>query len=267
VSVTQDLFISHAGADKSRFIEPMSKKLAEYGVTFWLDNIEIAWGDNVPMRINDGLRHSSYLLLCLSPRFLCKNWPEAELSAMFSVQTDTGKKRILPLILEGKDQVLSEYPLLSSLAYREYTQPTETAKLIADFIGKIPKDASDLKILIESVHTGSLCNLRVPPNVSVRWLTDQAKRGVGVSEEAVTGAYMSFRVRWVLIDVRVEEEWLAMPRWKKREIYALLRVGDQTVASRSETDRLSKIGIEDGITFHMYAIEDEDFDPPCLSMP
>jgi hypothetical protein len=263
VSATQDLFISHAGADKLKYIEPMSRKLAEYGVTYWLDNIEVAWGDSVPLRINDGLRRSSYVLLCLSPRFLHRNWPEAELAAAFSVQTDSGRKRVLPLILEGKEQVLSEYPLLSSLAYREYTQPDETAKLIADFIGKTVTDSSALKIRVESVHTGSLCNLQVPLNVSVRWLVDQAQRGIGVSEEAVTGAYTPFRVRWVLVDARAESDWAAMPRWVKRQTYALVRDGDKTIVSKSETDRLRDIRVYDGVVFHMYAIEDEELDPPA----
>ena len=208
---TQDLFISHASADKAVYVDPLCASLASSGVTYWLDTDEISWGSNVPMRINEGLRQSTYVLLCLSPNFIRRPWPESELSAAFAVQTDTGRKRVLPLILEGKDQILDAYPLLASLAYREYTGATETAKALSDFVGKTPPSATDISILVESVHTEAVCNLRVPPTVSLKWLTDRAMRGMGVSSQADTGAYQSFRVRWVLVDVRAEREWNAMP--------------------------------------------------------
>ena len=188
VKKTQDLFISHAGADEERFIGPLTARLVEHDVTFWLDNLEVAWGDSVPLRINEGLRQSRYLLLCLSPQFLRRRWPETELAAAFAVQTESGQRRVLPLILEAKEQVLAEYPLLAATAYREYTDPDTVAKELANVIGKPPTDPTAVNIVIESVHTGHLCNLRVPRNVSIRWLRDQAQRGLGVREAADTGA-------------------------------------------------------------------------------
>lgn len=258
---TQDLFISHAGADKAKFIEPLSQKLAEYGVTYWLDSIEIAWGDNVPLRLNDGLRLCTYVLLCLSPRFLKRTWPEAELSAAFTMQTDSGAKRVLPLILDGKEQVLSQYPLLSSLAYREFTQPAETARQIADFVGKSHRDPTSLNVVIESVHTGALCNLRIPPNVSVRWLADRAGLAMGLSTKAETGAYTPFHIRWVLVDTKAETEWLALSRVEQREVHAIVKTAGNARISKKKTDKLRDIGVYEGVVLHMYAVEDEDYPP------
>jgi hypothetical protein len=41
---TQDIFISHASLDKQNYILPLESALTTYGVSFWLDNIEIGWG-------------------------------------------------------------------------------------------------------------------------------------------------------------------------------------------------------------------------------
>jgi hypothetical protein len=262
---TQDLFISHASADKAGYIEPLCASLASSDVTYWLDTDEISWGSNVPMRINEGLRQSTYVLLCLSPNFIKRRWPESELSAAFSVQTDTGRQRVLPLILEGKDQVLDAYPLLASLAYREYTGATETAKALCDFVGKTSASVTNISILVESVHTGAVCNLRVPPTVSLKWLTDRAMRGMGLSEQADTGAYQPFRVRWVLVDVRAETVWSAMPRYEKRGVTALVFVDGKAHSIYDDRTRLGKTGISGTVTMHMYAIEDENFGIPCAS--
>jgi hypothetical protein len=114
----QDLFLSHTSDDKARYIQPLSESLTTRKITYWLDSVEIGWGDNIPLRINEGLRTSRYLLLCLSRSFLNRRWPEAEMTSALARQNATGQKQVLPLILNSKDLVLSQYPVLASLAYK-----------------------------------------------------------------------------------------------------------------------------------------------------
>ena len=73
---------------------------------------------------------------------------------------------------------------------------------------------------------------------------------------------MQFRVRWVLVDQRAEDEWSVLPRGKKRKVHAMVKAGDKIKTSHRERDRLADLGIYDGIVFHMYAIEDEQHEPP-----
>ena len=117
-----DVFISHAGRDKERYVQPLVDALQDRGVTFWLDSIEVTWGDSVTRNINQGLAHSRFLLLCLSSSFVDRPWPEAEMGAAVAQQNAFGTKRVLPLILYDKDVVLSRYPLLADLAYREFSK-------------------------------------------------------------------------------------------------------------------------------------------------
>jgi hypothetical protein len=121
---------------------------------------------------------------------------------------------------------------------------------------------------VESVHTGHLCNVLTSPRVSIKWLTDTPQKGMRVSELADTGAFAPFRVRWVLVDSRAEAEWRSLPRYVQRRLRAVVAGYEEPFVSISDSDRLEDIGIEDGIVFHLYAIEDEEhYPPPCASSP
>jgi hypothetical protein len=259
----QDLFLSHAGDDKVRYIQPLAESLVAKKITFWLDALEISWGDNVLLRINEGLRRSRYLLLCLSRSFLNRPWPESEMASALAIQNATGQKRVLPLILNSKDLVLNQYPILAALAYKEYKgSPDAIADELATLL-RLPGDEPQqlgLHITVESVHTGKLCNIQVSPKVSVRWLADRAQRGLGVSKLAETGAYLPFRVKWVLVDVQAENQWRKLPRWTQSRLYAVVQNGQQPKFSEHDSDRLEDLGIQDGTVFHLYAVDDDRYE-------
>jgi hypothetical protein len=262
MKTVQDLFISHAGADKAEYVLPLTQALREQKVTFWLDSSEIAWGDNIVMKINEGLRESKFALLCLSKNFLRRPWPENELSSILAIQNNTGMKRVLPLILNAKEEILDTYPLLAALAYREFSAGTLTlASELAGLLKKPKKAKGLLKVLIESVHTGQLCNLEIPPNVSVKWLSTKAQSGMGFKEAADVGAFLPFRIRWVLVDVKVEEDWHSLSRDIQSRIKAIIASDYGPKISYADEDRLDKLGIYDGVVFHLYAIEDISYGP------
>jgi hypothetical protein len=184
------------------------------------------------------------------------------MASALAIENNTGQKRVLPLILNSKTRVLKYYPLLLSLNYREYIDPPDTlADEIMTLARKRARWRGELHIIVESIHTGQICNIQVSPKVSVRWLVDNAQKGLGFTEEADTGAYIPFRVRWVLVDVRAEKKWLSLPRRVQRGLRAAVQTKAGLKLSRSERDRLEDIGIYDGIVFHLYQIEDEDYGP------
>lgn len=256
----QDLFVSHAGSDKEKYILPLTEAFAAQGITFWLDTIEIGWGDSVVLRINEGLRGSRFVLLCLSHNFIERPWSESELTAALAIQNATGVKRVLPLILNSKDEVLSQYPLLAGVAYREYkNNPDEVAHDVVAIV-KSPRSSSDsVRVVVESAHTGKLCNLSVSPRVSVKWLSQKGQAGLGVTELASAGGFVQFRLKWVLVDVKARGEFLALPRAEQRRIRAVVAANDGAVFSYSDTARLADIGAYDGIVFNLHAVEDEDY--------
>ena len=259
----QDLFLSHASADKEEYVDTLADALAAKDITFWLDASKIEWGDSIFSKINEGLRSAQFGLICLSANFLQRPWPESELSAVFSMQNDSNVKRALPLILNSKSEVLSTYPLLSGMSYREYSEgPDVLATKIAKLLDHKPRSSNDLLITVEGVHTGKLCRVRAFARASVEWLAKKAQSGLGVYDALKTGSYGEFHVRWVLVDIDVEKQWRSMSRQKKRKIHALVSTGDNTITSVDERDRLVDLQVRDNSTFHLYAIEDERFEPP-----
>jgi hypothetical protein len=170
------------------------------------------------------------------------------------------------LILNAKESVLSAYPLLASLSYKEYAEPPD---ILVDDLERIvrptQKAQGTINVNVESVHTGKLCNIDVSPRVSVRWLADRAQNALGVSDLAHTGAYEPFRIKWVLVDAKVENAWLKMPRRQKREMHAVVAGKDGPKLCKSDLERLADIGVVDGTVFHLYPIEDERYNSPAAS--
>jgi hypothetical protein len=226
--------------------------------------MEIGWGDSIPLRINDGLRKSRYVLLCLSRNFLQRHWPEAELASALAIQNATGKTRVLPLILNSKQMILNTYPLLAGIAYKDYSDPFALAEELVILIRPEGKQNSDqLHVTVESIHTGKACDIYVSPRASIKWLVDQAQQGLGLSDQADTGAYEPFRVKWVLVDTRAEDAWNDMRRSDKRGLSAVLHTSTGPRLITTDRYRIEDGGVSDGAVFHLYAIEDERYDPPA----
>jgi hypothetical protein len=254
----QDVFISHASADKERYISALTRELDVRRVTYWLDTLEIGWGDVVVEKINDGLRDSRFLLLCLSGNFLKRPWTEAEMSAAIDIQIN-GRKRVLPLILDDKELVLRHYPLISRLAYKEFsTGPARIAEEIARlFANPNVKRDGMIHVRVESAHTGELCNLDLSPSASVEWLLEKAKLGLSVRDTAHAGAFEQISVRWNLVDVKVEKDWKQLPYEVRFETRAMVEGRDGLRTTEDTSTRLSELGVDDTV-FHLYGFPERE---------
>lgn len=255
MNVMQDVFISHASRDKEEYILPLIHALSAKNVTYWLDAAEIRWGDSFVGKINEGLRTSRRLLVCLSENFLKMRWPKLEMDSAFAQQADSGETRVLPLILNSQEDVLAAYPLLRSLNFRLFEQGVES---IAEDLAALREGAGGgrkgLHIRIESAHSGRLCDVIESPAVSVEWLASKARAALGGKETAKTGAIASFQIRWILVDVKAESRWREMTETDQRKIWALAKVGDGFRAARKGIVTLEKLGVRDGTVSHLYGI-------------
>ena len=134
ISAEFDLFISHAGADKKKYILPLVAALERKGLTFWIDERNLAIGDSLTMGINEGLRRSRYVLLCLSQAFLGRPWPEAELGAAMALQNSLGQKRLLPVVFDSPEAIFERYPLLADKLYVAGNDLGRVAEVVFDFL-------------------------------------------------------------------------------------------------------------------------------------
>jgi tetratricopeptide (TPR) repeat protein len=111
-----DLFVSHAHEDKAEVVEPLVAALQERGLQVWYDDQQITLGDDFRRQIEHGLAHSRFGVVVLSPSF-AKYWTEAELSALYGLESVLGSKRILPVRHQlMPQQVTLQWPLLATRA-------------------------------------------------------------------------------------------------------------------------------------------------------
>jgi len=252
----QDVFISHASQDKHEYVLPLVTALSSKGVTYWLDATEISWGDSIVGKINEGFKTSRRVLLCLSRRFLERKWPQAELDSALAQQIESGETRVLPLILNSREEVLSTYPLLRSSAYRLFEQGVEA---IADEVAALsaverrPRQGL-LRIRIESAHSGRLCDVIESPAVSIAWLASKAKAALGGKDGVDAGGLELLPMRWILVDVNAEDHWKGMSEREKRELFAIVKVGDDARTATADTTSLRDLGVQDETVFHLYGI-------------
>jgi len=116
----RDVFLCHASADKDAYVRPFASALQENGITYWLDEAEIGWGDRITEKINVGLAQSRVIVVFLSNAFLQRNWPQAELGSVLNLEASTGEVLVLPLLMAPEPLVFAQYPLLRDKKFQRW---------------------------------------------------------------------------------------------------------------------------------------------------
>jgi hypothetical protein len=117
----RDIFICHASEDKSTVVRPLNNAFQQAGISCWVDEAEINWGDSITQKVNEGLRLSRFVIVVLSEAFPDKPWPERELNAVLNIEASTSVVKVLPLLVGNKptrDRILHRYPLLNDKFYQ-----------------------------------------------------------------------------------------------------------------------------------------------------
>lgn len=112
----REVFICHASEDKAAVVEPIVREMGRQGITHWYDQAEIAWGDSLTAKINEGLQNSRYVIVVLSQSFISKNWPKRELNAALNLEAASGEVKVLPLVCgtaSAQEAIISQFPLLN----------------------------------------------------------------------------------------------------------------------------------------------------------
>lgn len=84
-----DAFLSYAGEDKTDVVQPLTTMLSDGALKIWVGYRELRIGDSLVGRISEGLRHSRYGIVVLSPSFFKKPWPKTELDAILPLINPT----------------------------------------------------------------------------------------------------------------------------------------------------------------------------------
>lgn len=134
-----DVFLSHAKGD-SELIAEVTKGFRDAGISYWMDEEQITFGDPVIGKIEDGLRDSRLVVVALSEALGQNGYSRAEYSAILyrEFSGDTAR-RVIPLSLDGSDSERA-IPLLLSEKMRADLTKKESFESLIKFIKNL--DAS-----------------------------------------------------------------------------------------------------------------------------
>jgi len=128
-----DLYVSYASQDKD-FARSLVSELAAQGISVWFDEGEIRVGDDILRHIEEGLEHSRYFVLIVSPAFFERSWTQFELGVALA-RPEVGKARVLPIYLGvDADTVRQHMPLLADKLAVDGSKysANEIARIIAE---------------------------------------------------------------------------------------------------------------------------------------
>ena len=138
-----DVFISHAWEDKASFVDEFVQLLEDRNLHVWYDKSKIKWGDSMRAKIDEGLRHSKFGIVVLSPDYIAegKYWTKTELDSLFQLESINGKM-ILPIWHNlTKKQVMDFSP---SIAGRlAMNTASMTPEEIADKLQELLQDIAE----------------------------------------------------------------------------------------------------------------------------
>ena len=111
-----DVFISHANADKSDYVDELYLTLRKLGINIFYDSEVLSWGDNWKQVILNGTEKSEFAIIVISENFFGREWTERELDEFLKRQNVNGQKIVLPLLYNITfEQLKDKYPTLSEI--------------------------------------------------------------------------------------------------------------------------------------------------------
>lgn len=126
----KDVFIGHASEDKMEYVYPLVEAFKLFGITYWLDEAEIKWGESIVEKINNGILNSQFVLFLLSESFLKKRWPKKEINAALSLEIFSGEIKVLPLLIAPQKVIFTDFPIICDKYYINWQDPITISKQV-----------------------------------------------------------------------------------------------------------------------------------------
>ena len=93
------VFLSHSSKDKQA-VRKLAEDLRAAGVDVWLDEEQIAAGESIAQKLQEGLKRSAYLAIWLTENATSSGWVETEWQTMLHKEIAEHRIIVLPLLAE-----------------------------------------------------------------------------------------------------------------------------------------------------------------------
>lgn len=129
------VFISHNNFNKD-IAREIGLFLAAENINVWFDEWNIAPGESIPSKVNNGLELCTHFLLLWSEKASKAPWVQVEMNATIGRMLSTGNVKIIPIMLDRTPLPT----IISSYKYIKYMSGTEKdrSKIIQSVTGKEP---------------------------------------------------------------------------------------------------------------------------------
>lgn len=165
------VFLCHASADKPR-VQTLAEDLRAAGVDVWLDEERIGPGDNLALKVSEGLGLSSHIVVCMSERFFTSTWVQHEWSTLFNREIEDRRTRVIPVLIDDFPKVIPpSFALLAAKRYIDLRGPgrssgmTLLARWILDENAGVPEPGSPGILVRPRRATGVTALRRSTPRV------------------------------------------------------------------------------------------------------
>jgi len=116
---TKDVFISYSTIDSTE-ISDFVALLKNSGINFFLDKIDIGWGESISERVFSGIETSRYVVVFISRNSLNSTWVKNEINAAFQREIESKFITLLPILCCPQDEFFAEFPFLQSKKYLRF---------------------------------------------------------------------------------------------------------------------------------------------------
>jgi len=108
-------FLSHNSKDK-HLVRQVATSLYTFGIEVWFDEWEVLPGDSITVKIEEGLKKSSHLVVFLSKAAIESSWVKEEMNVALYHAISSRKMKVIPVILEDCETptIISSYARIVS---------------------------------------------------------------------------------------------------------------------------------------------------------
>ncbi len=106
-----NVFLSHSAKDKA-VVRPLAERLRQDGLKVWFDEWQIEPGHSIPAKIEEGLEHSSELVLCMSANAFGSDWAQLEAGTFRFRDPLNKERRFIPSRFDDHTAACSSAPEL-----------------------------------------------------------------------------------------------------------------------------------------------------------
>lgn len=142
------VFISHSGKDKE-IAEEIAIFLVAEDIGIWFDEWEIAAGDSIPGKVNQGLANCTHFLILWSKNSLGSSWVQRELNSTVSRAIESG----VPIVIVVRLDDTAVPPLLADIRSIRYRCGSEEDRrnLVFAVAGRNPS-GSLIRSVVKKYH-------------------------------------------------------------------------------------------------------------------